>query len=113
MSYPSPFHERLIALNETWKYKDWAGILAPCRYIENHIYEYTAFRQSTGVLDVTPLYKYELRGKDAALFLSRVTSKDVSKLKPGLIQIRLSLHNLSGALGGVRLYQRFFLVELV
>ncbi len=85
MPFPSPFHERMTALNETWKYKEWAGLLAPCRYVENHVYEYTAFRQSAGLLDVTPLYKYEVRGKDAALFLSRATSKDVRKLKPGRV----------------------------
>src|SRR4051812_35465606 len=85
MTYPSPFHARMSALNETWKYKEWAGIVAPCRYIENHIYEYTAFRQSSGMIDVTPLYKYEMKGKDAATFLSRVTSKDVRKLKPGRV----------------------------
>jgi aminomethyltransferase len=75
----------MATLNETWKYKDWAGIVSPCRYVENHVYEYTAFRQSTGVLDVTPLYKYEVRGKDAAAFLTRITSKDVRKLKPGRV----------------------------
>lgn len=85
MTYPSPFHARITAQNETWKYKEWAGILAPCRYIENHVYEYTAFRQSAGMIDVTPLYKYELKGKDAALFLARVTSKDVRKMKPGRV----------------------------
>jgi aminomethyltransferase len=85
MSYPSPFHERMAALNETWKYKEWAGIISPCRYIENHVYEYTAFRQSAGLLDVSPLYKYEVRGKGAAEFLARVTVKDVTKLKPGRV----------------------------
>ena len=85
MPYHSPFHSRMVALNETWKYKEWAGIVAPCRYIENHVYEYTAFRQSTGIIDVTPLYKYEVRGKDAASFLSRVTCRDVRKLKDGRV----------------------------
>src|SRR5688572_28128305 len=85
MSYPSPFHERMLALNETWKYKDWAGLIAPCRYIENHVYEYTAFRQSTGMIDVSGLYKYEVKGKDAATFLSRVTTRVVKKLKPGRV----------------------------
>lgn len=85
MSYPSPFHERMTALNETWKYKDWAGIVSPCRYIENHVYEYTAFRQSTGLLDVSPLYKYEVTGKDAAAFISYVTTRDVQKMKPGRV----------------------------
>jgi aminomethyltransferase len=85
MPFPSPFHERMVSLNETWKYKEWAGITAPCRYVENHVYEYTAFRHSTGMIDVSPLYKYELRGKDAARFLSRVTTKNVVKLKPGRV----------------------------
>jgi len=85
MAYPSPFHERIAALNETWKYKDWAGIIAPCRYIENHVYEYTAFRQSTGMIDVSPLYKYDVKGKDAATYLSRITCRDVSKMKPGRV----------------------------
>lgn len=85
MPYHSPFHSRMVALNETWKYKEWAGIIAPCRYIENHVYEYTAFRQSTGIIDVTPLYKYEVRGKDAAAFLTQVTCRDVRKLKNGRV----------------------------
>ena len=85
MGYPSPFHERMVSLNETWKYKDWAGIIAPCRYIENHVYEYTAFRQSTGIIDVSPLYKYEVKGKQAAAFLSRITCRDITKLKPGRV----------------------------
>src|SRR5262249_5861397 len=57
----------------------------PCRYVENHVYEYTAFRHATGMLDVSPLYKYEVRGPDAGRFLSRVTTKDVAKLKPGRV----------------------------
>ena len=85
MGYPSPFHERMVALNETWKYKDWAGIVSPCRFIENHVYEYTAFRQATGLLDVSPLYKYEITGKDAGAFISYVTSRDVTKMKPGRV----------------------------
>jgi aminomethyltransferase len=85
MAFFSPFHERMSALNDTWKYKEWAGIVSPCRYQENHIYEYTAFRQATGVLDVSPLYKYDLRGPDAAALLSYVTTRDVSKLKVGRV----------------------------
>lgn len=85
MGYPSPFQPRFETLNETWKYKDWAGLLAPCRFVENHIYEYTAFRQSTGMLDVTALYKYEISGAAAAGFLSRITSRNVAKLKPGRV----------------------------
>ena len=85
MAFHSPFHERITALNETWKYKDWAGIVSPARYIENHIYEYTAFRQATGLLDVSPLYKYEVKGKDAAALLSYVTTRDVTKLKVGRV----------------------------
>jgi aminomethyltransferase len=85
MPKPTPFHERLLKLNEAYAWKEWAGYYAPCRFETNHIYEYTAFRRSAGLIDVTPLFKYEVRGKDAVRFLSFVTVRDVSKLKPNRV----------------------------
>lgn len=85
MPAPSPFHERIVPLCHSHRFKDWAGFVAPARYDVNHIYEYTAFRRSAGVIDVTPLYKYDITGPDAGAFLSRVCTKDVQKLKPGRV----------------------------
>ena len=81
MPKQTPFHQRLAPLNEAFAWKEWSGYYAACRYETNQIYEYTAFRRSAGLIDVTPLYKYEVRGPDVAKFLSYVTVRDVTKLK--------------------------------
>jgi aminomethyltransferase len=47
--------------------------------------EYFAIRHGVGLIDVSPLYKYEVKGKDAARFLSRVMVKDLGKLKIGRV----------------------------
>ena len=47
--------------------------------------EYYAFRHSAGLIDVTPLYKYEVTGPDAAAFLSHVTVRNAAKLKIGQV----------------------------
>lgn len=85
MPKPTPFHSRLAPLNQAHAWKEWSGYLAACRYETNPIYEYTAFRRSAGLLDVSPLYKYEVRGPDAAKFLSYATVRDVARLQPGRV----------------------------
>ena len=37
-----------------------------------HEREYFAFRHAAGLIDVTPLFKYEVRGPDAGAFLAKV-----------------------------------------
>ena len=64
------------------RWKDWAGYYAVCRYDTHHDREYFAFRHAAGLIDVTPLYKYDVRGRDAAAFLSYITVRDIGKLKP-------------------------------
>lgn len=85
MPIPSPFHERTQALCTSYRFKDWAGYCAVCSYDTTHEREYFAFRESAGLLDVTPLYKYEVHGPDAAALLSRMMVRDVSKLKVGRV----------------------------
>jgi aminomethyltransferase len=67
------------------RWKDWAGYYAVCSYDTSHEPEYFAFRHSAGLIDVSPLFKYEVRGPCAAAFLSRVIVKDLSKLKVGRV----------------------------
>jgi aminomethyltransferase len=67
------------------RWKDWAGYYAVCSYDTTQDAEYFAFRHSAGLIDVSPLYKYDVSGKDAAAFLSRLTVRDVTKLKPGRV----------------------------
>jgi aminomethyltransferase len=83
MPIPSPFHERTQALCTSYRWKDWAGYCAVCSFDTTHDREYFAFRESAGLLDVTPLYKYEVYGPDAAALLGRMMVRDVTKLKAG------------------------------
>lgn len=85
MPIPSPFHDRTAALCESHAWKDWAGNYAVCRYGHSHVPEYFAFREATGLLDVSALYKYEVTGRDAAALLSRVMVRGFTKMKPGRV----------------------------
>jgi aminomethyltransferase len=85
MPIPSPFHPRTAPLCTSFRFKDWAGYCAVSSYDTNHEREYFAFRESAGLLDVTPLFKYEVRGPDAAKLLSRMMVREVGKLKVGRV----------------------------
>jgi aminomethyltransferase len=67
------------------KYKEWAGYYAVCSYDMLHDPEYYAFRNSAGLLDVTPLFKYSVKGPDAAAFLSRIMVRNIAKLEVGRV----------------------------
>jgi aminomethyltransferase len=79
------FHSRTSRLCSSHNWKDWAGYHAVCSYDSSHEPEYFAFRHSAGLIDVSPLFKYEVSGKDAAVFLSRLTVKDITKLEVGRV----------------------------
>jgi aminomethyltransferase len=81
----SPFHSRTSALCESWEWRGWSGYLAASSYSLVPEMEYHAIRHSAGVLDVSPLYKYLIRGKDAPHLVSRVVTRDTTKLAPGQI----------------------------
>lgn len=63
------------------RWKDWAGYYAVCSYDAYHEREYYAFRHAAGLIDVTPLFKYEIHGPAAAAFLSHVMARNIEKLK--------------------------------
>ncbi|RME14834.1 MAG: aminomethyl transferase family protein [Bdellovibrio sp.] len=81
MPIPTPFHSKTSALCQSFRWKDWAGFAAVCSYDSCHEKEYFALRHAVGLIDVSPLFKYEITGKDAGRFLSFLTVKDVEKLK--------------------------------
>ena len=85
MAIPSPFHPRTSALCRSLRWKDWSGYHAVCAYDTYPEREYYAFRHSAGLIDVTPLFKYEVRGPDAARFLAGVVVKDITKLQIGQV----------------------------
>ncbi len=85
MPLPSPLHPRTAPLCTSWRWKEWAGCAAVCSYEVNHEPEYQAFRHAAGLLDVSPLKKYEVRGRDAAAHLSFVMTRDIRALKVGRV----------------------------
>ncbi len=83
MPRPSPFHRRTAELCSSLRWKDWAGFHAVRSYGICHEPEYYALRHSAGVIDVSPLFKYEISGTEAAGFLSWATVRDLSRLAVG------------------------------
>ena len=74
----TPFHSRVSALCESRAWRPWAGYAAVRSYELTHDREYHAIRNAAGLLDVTPLYKYSIQGRDAARLLDRVVTRDVA-----------------------------------
>jgi aminomethyltransferase len=85
MPIPTPFHPRTSELCTSLLYKEWAGFFAVRSYDVTHDAEYYAIRNAAGLIDVTPLYKYEVHGKGACAFLSRVMVRNIAKLKVGQV----------------------------
>jgi len=83
MGRHTPFHPRTSALATSLAYKEWAGFASVCAYDRHSEREYFAIRYTAGVLDASPLYKYDVKGPDAAAFLSRVWTRNIAKLKVG------------------------------
>ncbi len=83
MPIGTPFHSRTAELCTSLFYKDWAGYYTVSSYDTCHEREYYALRNAAGLIDVSPLYKYEIHGKDAAAFLSRVMTRNIGDLKVG------------------------------
>ena len=81
----TPFHPRTSALNESFLWKEWSGYAAVRRYDGHSEREYYAVRHAAGLLDATPLNKYDVTGPDAGKLLGRVFTRDISRLARGRV----------------------------
>jgi aminomethyltransferase len=66
-------------------YREWSGYYAVSVYEMHHDHEYNAIRNACALIDVTPLYKYRISGKDATKFVHRVITRDISKVAIGQV----------------------------
>jgi aminomethyltransferase len=73
----TPFHERTNAANSTGLWEHWSGYLVARRYQLSEKFEYFAIRNSAGLFDSSPLYKYRIHGPDAEAFLAGVLARDI------------------------------------
>ena len=79
----SPFHERTSAANATGLWTHWSGYLAAAKYQISEKFEYFAIRNSAGMFDSSPLFKYRIHGPDAERFLSGALARDIRTCPPG------------------------------
>ena len=82
----TPFHERLSALNETGLWEHWSNYVVATRYQMSEKFEYFAIRNSAGLFDTSPLYKYRIAGRDAERFLAGVLARDIRTCDVGRAQ---------------------------
>jgi aminomethyltransferase len=81
----SPFHPRTAPLVRAQTWRRWSGYQMASAYDPHPDREYAAIRSSAALIDVSPLHKYRITGKDAQRLLDRMITRDMSKLKPGQV----------------------------
>jgi glycine cleavage system T protein (aminomethyltransferase) len=79
------FHERTLALCESLNYREWSGYYTVSVYEMHHEHEYNAIRNSAALIDISPLFKYRVMGKDATKFVNRVIARDIQKVAIGQV----------------------------
>jgi glycine cleavage system T protein (aminomethyltransferase) len=83
MPVGSPFHARTSALCQSLSWRDWAGFFAASSYEVHHDREYNAIRNAAALIDVSPLFKYRVSGRDAVALVDRVVTRDATRLDVG------------------------------
>jgi len=81
----TPFHVRTAPLCLPQNWRRWAGYLVAGSYELSLDREYWAIRNAAALIDVSPLMKYLITGKDAARLLNRVVTRDIDKLQVGQV----------------------------
>jgi aminomethyltransferase len=78
-------HERTFPLCESLNYREWSGYYAVSAYEAHHEHEYNAIRNAAAMIDISPLFKYRLSGKDATRLVDRIVTRDLKKVSPGSV----------------------------
>jgi aminomethyltransferase len=79
------FHDRTAPLNAQLQWRTWSGYFAASMYHDSHVIEYNAIREAVALIDVSPLFKYEIRGPDAIRLVDRLIVRDATGLTPGRV----------------------------
>src|SRR5438270_3946005 len=85
MPVGTPFHERTLALCESLNYRERSGYYAVSAYETHHDHEYNAIRNASALIDISPLYKYRVSGKDATRLVDRIVTRDLRKVSVGSV----------------------------
>ncbi len=85
MPIGSAVHERTFPLCESLNYREWSGYYAVSAYEAHHEHEYNAIRNAAALIDISPLFKYRVSGKDATRLVDRVVTRDLRKVSVGSV----------------------------
>src|SRR5712691_5407285 len=80
MSVGTAFHPRTAPLNRKMVWREWSGYFASGVYADAPDIEYNAIREAAALIDVSPLFKYEVTGPDASRLIDRIITRDAAKL---------------------------------
>jgi len=85
MPIGTAFHERTFPLCQSLNYREWSGYYTVSAYEVHHEHEYNAIRNAAALIDITPLYKYVLSGRDATKLVNRIITRDINKVAKGQV----------------------------
>jgi aminomethyltransferase len=83
MAIGTAFHSRTSALCASQNWRVWSGYFVASSYETVHDYEYHAIRNTAALIDISPLYKYDVRGQNAVALVNRVISRDAARCAVG------------------------------
>src|SRR5436305_12174605 len=76
---------RTLSLAQSLKFREWSGHYAVSADEAHHEHEYNAIRNQSALIDISPLYKYLVHGRDAAKLVDRVITRDAFQLALGQV----------------------------
>ena len=85
MPVGTAFHDRTFALCHSLNYREWSGYYTVSVYEVHHEHEYNAIRNACALIDISPLYKYLVTGKDATKLVNRIITRDINKVAVGQV----------------------------
>jgi len=78
----TPFHSRLAAFNANHNWERWEGWLSVGAF-DNPEREYFAIRNAATLYDISPITQYEITGPQAAAFMDRLVTRDMTRVRVG------------------------------
>jgi len=78
-------HQNALRLCESLNFREWSGYYAASVYETHHEHEYNAIRNAAAMIDVSPLFKYRISGRDATKLVNRVITRDINRVAVGRV----------------------------
>jgi aminomethyltransferase len=85
MPIGTAFHEKTFALCESLNYREWSGYYTVSVYETHHEHEYNAIRNASALIDISPLFKYRITGRDATRLVDRIVTRNMQKVSIGQV----------------------------